>query len=253
MTSQINTFVPIMDSTNYQLWVAQMQSYLLAQGQWKVVKGGQVIPRTGKDKDGKPIITDQEKYNEWTDISNKALGNIHLRLHHTIGYQFSATDDPSTLWVELKKRYSNPGVVTAFVCFKTIIDTQIPGNADPSPALDKIMSHIVQLREMKWDISDRIIAMILLSKASQSMESLVQLIAAKISESEDNQDIEKILAVMRGSWETHRRQGAKGKQNTQQSNKLSTVKEYPGQPPQFQQQQQQQRRDEDFQGRGRGR
>src|SRR6202000_693394 len=79
------------------------------------------------------------------------------------------------LWADLKKRYGAPGVTSAFAEFKSIMDTQIPNNADPSPALDIILSHSIRLKEMEFPMDDKILAMILLSKAPPSMEAIVQL------------------------------------------------------------------------------
>src|SRR5258708_1234980 len=99
-----------------------------------------------------------------------------------------------------------------------------------------------------------------MGKASTSMESMGQLFSQMLTdvpdkEKEANMNPEKICTAMRTSWETHGRQGAKGKRNQQQAQKLSAVKQNTG-PPNFQQQQQpqqQQRRDQDGRGRGRGR
>src|SRR5258708_16561396 len=94
-----------------------------------------------------------------------------------------------------------------------------------------------------------------MGKASTSMESVVQLFSQMLAdvpdkEKEANMNPKKICAAFRTSWETHGRQGAKGKQNQQQAQKLSAVKQNTG-PPNFQQQQQ--RGDQDGRGRGRGR
>ena len=36
MSSTLQTFIPVLNGTNYQQWAAAMQSYLMLQGQWKV-------------------------------------------------------------------------------------------------------------------------------------------------------------------------------------------------------------------------
>src|SRR5258708_29564536 len=94
-----------------------------------------------------------------------------------------------------------------------------------------------------------------MGKASTSMESMGQLFSQMLAdvpdkEKEANMNPEKICAAFRTSWETHGRQGAKGKQNSQQAQKLSAVKQNSG-PPNFQQQQQpqqQQHGDQDSRG-----
>src|SRR5258708_28667116 len=102
--------------------------------------------------------------------------------------------------------------------------------------------------------------MMILSKALASMEAVVQVFAQMINDQTEDQkreslEPEKICTAMRMSWETLGRSRAKGKQNQQQAQKLSAVKQNTG-PPNFQQQQQpqqQQRGDQDGRGRGRGR
>jgi hypothetical protein len=141
MTSQLTSLVPILDGTNYQEWSAKMTSFLMSQKQWKTVRGvSGYLPGCGPDpeaKDGKAktVVIDQSAYDDWKDLSEQALGNIRLRLHFNIGYQFNEADDPKVLWEELKTRYGTPGITSAFVHFKAIMDTIIPPNVDPNPAV----------------------------------------------------------------------------------------------------------------------
>src|SRR5258708_22171440 len=267
MSSQLSSFVPVLDGTNYQQWAASMQSYLMSQGQGKMTKHLALPPAVvtttqGTEETGiYTTTTGQEELDKWNQDSEKALGNIRLRLHYTIGYQFNDETDPSDLWESLKNKYGKPGVTKAFVEFKSAMDTAIPNGSDPSPSLDKIMAHFIRLKEMKWDIPKNIQGMMILSKAPASMEAVVQVFAQMINEKSDAEkkelEPEKIINAMRTSWETHGRSGAgRGKQNQQQAQKLSAVKQNTG-PPNFQQQQQQpqqqQRGDQDGRGRGRGR
>ena len=129
---------------------------------------------------------------------------------------------------------------TAFKEFKGIMDTVIPNNSDPNPAIDKILAHHARLISMKWDISSKVLAMMMLSKAPQSMEAVVQLVT-QVSEkplTDDAFDIDQIVKVLRLSWETSGRSGV-SRFNQQRATKLSAVKPAGNQPPQFQYQQQQ--------------
>ena len=101
------------------------------------------------------------------------MGNICLRLHHTIGYQFNEVATPAFLWQALKNRYSAQGLSRAFVEFKGLMDTVIPEGVDLSPAIDKIMSHYVRLNKMDWDIPKKIVGRMMIAKAPSSMESIV--------------------------------------------------------------------------------
>ena len=126
MSSQLTSLVPIFDGTNYQQWVSAMQSFLMSQGQWKCIKPGATVPKVstrevpitspkGKEAETEvetETITDvsQSDVDNWLEDAEKALGNIRLRLHHTIGYQFNDVENPAFLWKELKEKYGDPGV-----------------------------------------------------------------------------------------------------------------------------------------------
>ena len=239
MSSQLTTLTLILDGTNYQQWSAAMQFFLMSQGQWKCVKGGATPPETItiEAADGTSRTEGEKEQSDWLEDAEKALGNIRLRLHHTIAYQYNDEESPSKLWGTLKEKYGTPGISHAYVEFKGMMDTVIPNNADPSPALDKIMAHNTRLKGMSFDIPDQVLAMIIVSKIPPSMEMIAQMtmIASKDATSANAGDPKKISELIRSSWDTTSR----GKNNNQQrANKLSAVKPA-NQPPVFQQQQQQ--------------
>ena len=210
--------VPVLNGTNYQQWSAAMRSFLMSQGQWKCTKPGAVAPGAttaeakaeaeGETSTSVTATTGKEDLASWNKDAEKALGNIRLRLHHTIGYQFNEVATPAFLWQALKNRYGGQGLSQAFVEFKGMMDTVIPGGIDPSLALDKIMSHFICLNKMDWEIPKKVVAMMLIAKAPSSMESIVQLYSTILADStkqqaEDKLDPERIVLAMRSSWETH--------------------------------------------------
>ena len=152
-------------------------------------------------------------------------------------------DTPALLWQSLNNRYGAQGLSQAFVEFKGLMDTVIPSGVDPTPALDKIMSHLIRLNKMNWDIPKKVVGMMMIAKVPSSMESIVQLYSTILSDSspqqqEEKLDPERITLAMRSSWETHGQAGT-SRFNQQRANKLSAVKPAGNQPPQFQYQQQQ--------------
>ena len=218
MSSQLTNLVPVLDGTNYQQWSAAMQSFLMSQGQWKCTKPGAVAPGAPTaEAEGEPstsvtATTGKEDLTSWNKDAEKVLGNIRLCLHHTIGYQFNEVATPTFLWQVLKNRYGGQGLSQAFVKFKGMMDTAIPGGVDPSPALDKIMSHYIRLKKMDWEIPKKVMAMMIIVKAPSSMESIVQLYSTILADStkeqaEEKLDPERIALAMRSSWETHQRAG----------------------------------------------
>ena len=131
MSSTLTSLVPILDGTNYQQWAAQMQSYLMSQGQWKATTD--LPPTLGteikEDEDTKAkitVYTNQEAVDYFEENAAKALGNIRLRLHHTIGYQYALVDSPRELWDILREKYARPGISRAFLEFRGALETRIP-------------------------------------------------------------------------------------------------------------------------------
>ena len=179
-----------------------MQSFLMSQGQWKYVKDGADVPAEIKVEDS---VTNTAEITSYLEDTEKAIGNIRLCLHHTIGYQFNSEENPAALWQTLKKKHGVPGISSAFKEFKGIMDTQIPNDSDPSPAIDKIMAHHTRLTEMKWDLPKKVPSMMLLSKAPPSMETTVQMISQMTKDlgADDSLNQDQIVLAMRTSWEAH--------------------------------------------------
>jgi len=151
MSSTLNTFVPVLTGPNYQQWAASMQSHLMSQGQWPVTKNPMSTVYSVTSTDEK---FDQDKQDKVQDTNDKAVGNIRLRLHHTIGAQYLETDDAHSLWEDLKKKYASPGFAQAYHEMKGVVDTQIKDNQDPAPAFDKMITHFLRLKELGFKVPD---------------------------------------------------------------------------------------------------
>ena len=139
-------------------------------------------------------------------MSMKALGNIRLHLHHTIGYQYAKEESPYRLWNTLKTKYSNPGVSRAFIKFKAMMDMKIPDNQDPYPSVDKILTHFMRLKEIGFEISEKIQVMMFLVKMPSTMETIVQLFALK-QDTDPNLSLEDVVKAMGTSWQANTRAG----------------------------------------------
>jgi len=262
MSSTLNTFVPVLDGTNYQQWAAAMQLFLMSQGQWRVITKNAPLPKYENATPVEPIKADdntvdvqatrrtqvaadqaamlseptnQDALDEWEELISKAVGNIRLRLHHTIAYQYNAEDDTANLWQSLLTKYGQPGISRTYLEFKGAMDTNIPNNSDPSPSLDKMMAHFARLRDLRFELAPKVQAMMVLAKAPSSMEALIQVIFQESDH--DKLTPDGVISAMMTAWEAHNRSGNRTN-NQQQANKLSAVKRDGG-PPQFQQQQQQ--------------
>ena len=88
MSSSLTTLVPVLSGPNYQVWSTAMKSFLMLQGQWRVLS--RPCPRDiAVDLDGNTLELDKmpkdedvdankEKIEDWEDDNQKAVGNIML-------------------------------------------------------------------------------------------------------------------------------------------------------------------------------
>jgi hypothetical protein len=198
----------------------------MSQGQWKCVKKDAIPPEEGKDGDTSLL-------DDWNETAECALGNILLRLHHTIAYQFADYISPSSLWAKLLEKYGVPGLSKNYVDFKTIMDLKIHKNTDPSPAFDQMAALFLHLKQNGLEIPKKLTVMIILSKIPPIYEAMVQMCV--LAGEDPNQDPDQIMARFRSAYDTGNRAG--GSNRPQHANKLSVVEPAPNQPPHFQQQQ----------------
>ena len=133
MSSSLTTLVPVLSGPNYQPWSTAMRSFLMSQGQWRVLS--RPCPRDiTVDKDGQTLASDKmpsdsdvaenrEKIEDWEDDNQKAVGNIMLRLAPQIqGNLTSETmDSAGLLWDHLEKQYGKPGIIATYLEFKAEI------------------------------------------------------------------------------------------------------------------------------------
>ena len=205
------SLVPVLNgSMNWQAWRPMMMNYLLSQGQWKVIQNKFPAPnyktKTIRVKEGETETTqdtskpakNQSEIDLWFDINDKALGNIMLRLHPTIAMtvlnllQKTMEDNTdintmfaSLAWEYLKKTYGKPGIAATYKELKAMMDGVIPGNTNPTLAIDTILIRFTRMAASKCAVPPHLQAMILISKLPYQMSALVQ----SICQTDDIEDL----------------------------------------------------------------
>ena len=122
MLSSLTTLVPVLSGPNYQQWSTAMKSFLMSQGQWRILSHPCPYDIT-LDKNGAPLESDkmpsQEMIEDWEDINSKAVGNITLCLSPTIqgNYTNPLIESTRILWGALEKSYGKPGVIATYLEF----------------------------------------------------------------------------------------------------------------------------------------
>jgi len=266
------SLVPVLSgSMNWQAWRPTMMNYLLSQGQWKVNANKFPAPDydtmttvTKSDEGGtqSEMVADtskppknQSEIDSWFDTNDKALGNIMLRLHPTLATTvlnllektIAENTDVNTMfasiaWEYLEATYGKPGIAATYKELKMAMDIVIPGNTDPTLAIDTILVGFTRMAASKCAVPSHLQAMILVSKLPYQMSALVQSICQTDNIEDLKTDDIKRKAIL--AWE--QRSPVQGQNNRQQSARRLSAVQRPGPPPQFQQQQQ----EEQDQGQG---
>jgi hypothetical protein len=284
MSSALTNLVPILDGSNYQQWAPPMRNFLKSQGQWLILKEDnpadwylapvEELPfSTTADDDAdeeatatetkarakakasssasavpKPTDDQKKEMTEWAETNSKAVGNISLRLHHSIQYKYQDEDNAGKLWKALESEYGNPGVSATYLKFKAALAVRIPVDSDPTLAIDEFTSYFGRMAEAGVVIERHIQAMVLMSKLPREMDSLAQIVCQVGSVKE--LDFDKLRRSIILSWEQRNNRGPP--RNQQQAKKISAVQRGPNEPT-FQQQQQQGGSGRGGARRGRGR
>src|ERR1700743_3078789 len=234
MSTSLTTPVPVLTATNYTSWAPIMQSFLMSQGQWKVImlpppkaiykkaEEASALPfgepdeeETRRDLEAREV-TNQQDILDWWDLNAKALGNLRLRLHHTIQYNQRNAKTAAQLWETLEDKYGKPGMASIYLELKSAFDTPIPAYADPALALEKITSHFGKLKEAgsELSLSDHLQALIIMAKLPSSYDSLAQ-IMCQIDNIKDL-SLDKVVKAIGVSWD-QRNNGASRAQRPQKN------------------------------------
>ena len=252
MSSSLTTLVPVLNGPNYTSWAPIMQSFLMSQGQWKVImnpppkaiykKADGTSELLTKEEELKKAqesgeVSNQQDIIDWWDLNAKALGNIRLRLHHTIQYNQRDAITAAQLWETLEEKYGKPGMASIYLELKLAFDTPIPANSDPSLALEKTTSHFGKLQEAESEvtISNHLQALIVMAKLPSAYDSLAQ-IMCQIDKVSDL-SLDKVIKAIGVSWDQRNNGGGQAPRPQKNANAISGVQRGPRDTP-FNQQQQ---------------
>ena len=149
----------------------------MSQGQWKVIMSPppKAVEESLATETKEAVISNQDDILTWWDLNNKALGNLHLCLHHTIQYNQRDASTTAQLWETLEEKYGKPGMASIYLELKVVLDTPIPANADLSLALEKITSHFGKLKQAGGEevhLSPHLQAFIIMAKQPPALDSL---------------------------------------------------------------------------------
>ena len=220
MSSALDKMVPVFTGSNWQQWHTAMQAYLRAQGQWFVFST--------------PCPTDE--FDSWDEHNEKALGNITLRVSPSIQTTIADLATVKEVWDHLKENYGAPSIGSAYAKLSRLLTTTIPASSHPAPAITKMLSHFVYLKDAGFEFPANVQAMIILCKLPPTMEVVAQILS-QTSPSEIK--TLKPDGVVKAATLSFEQKGASHGAGSKapQANKLSAVKRKQADPKFAQQQQ----------------
>ena len=158
------------------------------------------------------------------------LYNAAVRRMHKGGSNFPS----STAWEYLEKTYSKPGIAATYKELKVTMDVVIPGNTDPTLAINTILIGFTRMAASKCAVPPHLQAMILISKLPYQMSALVQ----SICQTDDIEDLKtddiKHKAILAWEQRSPVQNQNNRPQQPQAARKISAV-QCSGPPPSFQQ------------------
>ena len=124
---------------------------------WIGIRTAALIVQVQQNWDTSKVVED------WDIMNMKVARNIILHISDTIHVKISELKTVKEMWELLRTECSIPGVMIAFLLFKSILDLCIPSDQHPRKAFDQPQMYFVELKEI----------MLLLMKLSPNMKVVV--------------------------------------------------------------------------------
>ncbi|KIK75740.1 hypothetical protein PAXRUDRAFT_171885 [Paxillus rubicundulus Ve08.2h10] len=213
MASNSNSLIfaiPNLNGSNYLAWAPKMTNFLQASGLVWVLR--KPCPEEGEEG------VEQTKVNKGDDTNDHALGHILLKMDAHLSQRYQSYGTAKEVWDGLESQFAKPSLTSIYMELKAMMDTSIPEANHPAPAFAKMTAHFVCLKEFKYEIPNRIQAMIVLAKLLQYMNVVTQLLNIN-SDNITIKSIEQPMATM--AWQQY---SSRRKPNEQSTNKISTIK-----------------------------
>jgi hypothetical protein len=217
MSTALNTIVPVLDGTNYQVWMRAMKAFLRSQDLWFYVNG--TWTRPGFADPANPTDAEIAARNLWDSNSNKAMGFITLHLTPIIQDKVESINTAALVWTRLETDYSAISPTQVFDLYKKTLTFRIDQKKPPCPQFEYLEGLYTHLAAETVDIPGFIHAMTLLAAHPPSWEApIIQSVLSSGQLAQVTMDLAKTTVQCYWDAERAKRSGA------HVANKISTVK-----------------------------
>ncbi|KIP02042.1 hypothetical protein PHLGIDRAFT_122818 [Phlebiopsis gigantea 11061_1 CR5-6] len=235
MSSNLTNFVPVLDNSNYTSWAPMMESWLQAQGLWKVVTCWSRCEDLEEEKDKSGKVTNQsdidaveDDQDKWDDMSEKAMGSIQLRLLPAITQVVKGETTAKDMWMALKEAHTVKTLGNAYTEFKGLFNLLAEFHVPIQPYLALMLFSITMMSTELVDLNKKA------SKGVRTGTSASAVLSA--NEDKNKVDIENLYKVLQATWKQRK---LRPKQRAINAQRATGIKRK-GNNPQFSQQQGQQ-------------
>ena len=154
---------------NYPTWSIQMRSLLVHADLWGIVCGREL-----KEESSTSTVTEA-----FDSKNEKALASIVLAVHPTQLNHIKNCETGKEAWNQLKEIHQPSGPARKVMLFKKLLHLSMPEGGIMSSHVNEFSSIVDQLAEIKIDINEEMLAIILLSSLPKSYEGFIVAIESR--------------------------------------------------------------------------
>ena len=212
--SSLTASIPMFDGTNYQNWSRMVSAYLKTQGLWSYISGITAEPAVVASPGSLPSGTSpsdiatherllkeyddaKTKADAWNIEDDKAMGIIALKL--TPSMQYLLKKYSKETWENIKKLFDTPRAAGIFVHFRAAINFKMDEKKDPSVQISKLQTTVDNLSANKFEINEKMQAMIVLASLPNGWDSVTATILATNKASDLT--LARIMPVLQEEWQ----------------------------------------------------
>ena len=163
--------IPLLNGAmTFQKWKLCMMAYIMSTRNSYILQKDH-LAENSMDQDICEAVKD------WDIANMKVARNIILHVSDTICMKISELGTTKKIWELLWTEYGTPGVVVAFLLFKSILDLCILSDQHPEKVLDQLQIYFMELKDAKFELPTKIQIMLLLMKLPPNIEVVAQKVA----------------------------------------------------------------------------
>jgi len=154
-----------LNKDNFDTWKVQMQALLVKTDGWQYVNGTTVKPTPTASPDNSAAVK------KWESEDQKAKADIILSMSPSELKQVKECKTSQEVWTKLESIYQSQGPAKKATLLKRLTLSRLKEGEDVRLHLDQFFDAVDKLREMKLEVNDDLLAIMLLYSLPPSFEN----------------------------------------------------------------------------------